>query len=514
MPGDQSFSLEEEGQLFTLHENDSFKIELEFPYEVEEEMLCRISDVESTLIFSRIKDDKSIYIWSHTLDFFSGFLDVQIFQGDCLWYEKTLDIDPHQAKLTRDQFNRMIEEIQQEADICFSLSPIAKKFFQGQNRNEWTLSSYESFRHCFAELVNVVEVICKNPIRHLRNQKVIINIEQMKRIDSNTPVWIATHGVRNLKEVNLQIIPGFDRRVPALIEQTNKITTVDVYENRLMKFFLLDLVIFLRKSVEGFARLLHSDDSYVSQLSCLRKAEAKKWQNRFVSLLQKDVFKEIQSGAFVMKGLTPVLQKHPAYRNLYRFYLRFKRILSVKVQGPPIYLSIHRTYQLYEYWCYFQLVRKFRLEGKIESTAGMFRVKEKGGMQVLLEGKDSCLLLKDGSRLYFQKTYTNQGKEAKSYTFPMRPDISMELFYNDKLDSIIVYDPKYRVARDGIREALGDMHKYRDGIIKEPFGVMDKAVQKTVIMVPDDKAKQWYQSETMEGYGMEIEVWKIVTPTN
>ncbi|MCJ7843396.1 hypothetical protein MUB24_21470 [Lederbergia sp. NSJ-179] len=68
---------------------------------------------------------------------------------------------------------------------------------------------------------------------------------------------------------------------------------------------------------------------------------------------------------------------------------------------------------------------------------------------------------------------------------------------------ILIFDPKYRVA-DNLGTALGEMHKYRDGIIHSKIG--ERAVQNVYIVTPtNSKAAQkikYFDKAYHEKYGM------------
>lgn len=68
---------------------------------------------------------------------------------------------------------------------------------------------------------------------------------------------------------------------------------------------------------------------------------------------------------------------------------------------------------------------------------------------------------------------------------------------------ILIFDPTYRVA-DNLGTALGEMHKYRDGIIHSKTG--ERAVQNVYIVTPtNSKAAQkikYFDKAYHEKYGM------------
>lgn len=71
------------------------------------------------------------------------------------------------------------------------------------------------------------------------------------------------------------------------------------------------------------------------------------------------------------------------------------------------------------------------------------------------------------------------------------------------MEGIIVFDPKYRVP-DNLGTALGEMHKYRDGIIHRL--AKKRAVQEVYILTPTraDQAERmrYFQEDFHERYLM------------
>ena len=80
----------------------------------------------------------------------------------------------------------------------------------------------------------------------------------------------------------------------------------------------------------------------------------------------------------------------------------------------------------------------------------------------------------------------------------MIPDIVIE-----GAKGIIIFDPKYRVP-DNLGTALGEMHKYRDGIIHRDTG--KRAIQEVYILTPtkDEQAEglRYFREDFQQRYKM------------
>jgi predicted component of viral defense system (DUF524 family) len=76
----------------------------------------------------------------------------------------------------------------------------------------------------------------------------------------------------------------------------------------------------------------------------------------------------------------------------------------------------------------------------------------------------------------------------------MKPDIVLEV-----ADKLYIFDPKYRLEHN-LPMALGEMHKYRDGILRESDG--SRAVEEVYIITPGEDKADFFHAEYRKHYGM------------
>lgn len=62
--------------------------------------------------------------------------------------------------------------------------------------------------------------------------------------------------------------------------------------------------------------------------------------------------------------------------------------------------------------------------------------------------------------LHFQRTFDWGVSGLQSVSHQRRPDLCLVAG-----ERVLVLDAKYRVGHDGVREGLGDNHRYRDAIV-------------------------------------------------
>lgn len=187
--------------------------------------------------------------------------------------------------------------------------------------------------------------------------------------------------------------------------------------------------------------------------------------------------------------MTVTLTKHPGYRRLHQYYLKF--LLGLTPVGQEnLDLSLERTYQLYEYWCFLKIVEYLvkRYKDEEVDASELFTVTgEHGGISLRLKhGNESAVKVNERLKVYFQRHYNHHPIDnlpgVGSYSFLMKPDIVLEKKEEDGSINTVLLDPKYRVGRKPILDALGDMHKYKDALVD---GNGKRIISAAFILVPN-----------------------------
>jgi hypothetical protein len=395
--------------------------------------------------------------------FQSGTLKISVNGQEFVTY-----IYPDQRKLTEEQYNLMIEEILEEAAICFQLCGLEIKVnASGQNRNlSWTQWSY--IERSFQKLRQIFSKVEGQPIRRLQNQTTIMKREKVQRPELVTLAWLDRK--------------GHGREIPTHVETIKTYETRDVYENQVLKQHVIDLYRLLRK-YEAV------DIDSVTVKAKRYKAILQHWVNSpFLTEINEN------KGSY---NITQTFRKHPVYRMWYEWFDKLYKHNKEGI-GLSYPIAIKDTFFLYEMWCYMQIVKILRESNLIKDTSNLFKTTRDGLFLNLVENNQSSVHLLNGMTLYFQRSYQYNTRTFHTYTQRMIPDIVME-----GKNCIIVFDPKYRVPGN-IGTALGEMHKYRDGIIHRESG--EKAVKEVYILTPtsDDQADsmRYFDVEFREKFGM------------
>lgn len=375
---------------------------------------------------------------------------------------------PDQRKLTEEQYTLMIEDILAEANICFQLSGLEIQVnTYGKSRElSWTQWSY--IERNFQQLRQIFSKIESKPIRKLKKQTTIIKREKVQRAEQTTLSWLDRK--------------GHGRDIPTHVETAKTYETINLYENQVLKQQVIDL----------FRLLRNYEEAEIESVSMKAK--------RYISILRYWMNSPFLTGIVENKGpynITQTFRKHPVYRLWYEWFGKLYKHRREGI-GFSYPIALKDTFFLYEMWCYMYVVKILRESNLIKDTSNLFKTTKDGLFLNLAENKQSSLQLLNGMTLYFQRSYQYNSKTFHTYTQRMIPDIVLE-----GNDGIIVFDPKYRIPGN-IGTALGEMHKYRDGIIHRESG--EKAVKKVNILTPtsDDQVDslRYFDVEFRENFGM------------
>ncbi|MFB3164530.1 DUF2357 domain-containing protein [Neobacillus sp. 179-J 1A1 HS] len=373
---------------------------------------------------------------------------------------------PDDRKMTEEQFNGMLEEILQEANSCFQFSGL-ETFVNASGRNReitWTQWSY--IDQSFTQLKQLFSKIEKQPFRGIEKHVTMMKREKVKHSEQVTLRWLD--------------VKGYGGDIPSHVQNEKKLETFNLYENQVLKQQLQDLSRLLRKyeNVELEA---------VARKSAKYRGIVERWLN-------SPFIREITAnkGSYT---ITQKFRKHPVYRNWYQWFDTLYKHNREGI-GFDYPISLKDTFQLYEMWCFMKIVKILREARLVLNTSRLFQTKKDGIFLGLAENKESKIQLIGGLSLFYQRMYQFNTKRFHTFTQRMIPDI---VFEGEK--GIIIFDPKYRVP-DNLGTALGEMHKYRDGIIHRDTG--KRAVQEVYILTPtkDEHAEglRYFREDFQQNY--------------
>lgn len=410
-------------------------------------------------------DERFIY-GEVTMPFQSGQISFEI-EGTV--YETYLYADSR--KMTQEQFDHMISDILKEASLCFKHSEVKIGIQADERSRELTLAQWSYINSSFSSLSSIVRGIMVLPIRMLRAKDQFVRRENVKNVDTRMMGWLE----RNLGRRSTGLIPEF-------VHSSVREETFDVYENAILKKWLLEL----RRLIDRYGEI-----HYLKNVSDQSKA----YSDQIRGWLRSPFFRDMRPYEGMVSE-TQVFRKHPVYRLAYKWFDRLYTHGREQI-GFDFHYPLQETFSLYEIWCYLQVVRLFREQGMLKDSSGLYRVTKEGCFLHLSQHGESVVKLKNGMQLFYQRAYRyNQNSRSfYTYTQEMIPDIVLETG-----NHIHILDPKYRVSGN-LGMALGEMHKYRDGILNSETN--ERAVESVFILTPEPARNlRYFESEFHRKYGM------------
>jgi len=124
--------------------------------------------------------------------------------------------------------------------------------------------------------------------------------------------------------------------------------TADVYENRLVKLYVKQLELRVRRLVHIFRAGLLADSAGVAQLLLSQLVSAQR-KARFLESVTTPAYLPIQ--------VTMALINRPLYRAAFEGYLEFHRTVAVRLESPALDAPLENLPHLYQVWGLLEVVK-------------------------------------------------------------------------------------------------------------------------------------------------------------
>lgn len=351
-----------------------------------------------------------------------------------------------------------------------------------------------------------IRYINDHPQRLLSRRSENVSIERLKRVDSSVRRAV----IRRLGSGKFIRIPSTSHvreNIPAIRNQE----TLDTPEHRWLR---------LNLSLIGE----HLAELHVSVVAEIGKYEAT--NRRIPKRLQAEerelarsvrVLEELQSlrifeGIEVAPppGFTSLsLVGGVGYGTAYRAITVLR--LGLDIEGDCIDFSVRDVHDLYEVWCFLELVRLVTsLVGGKTDTASLVQIEESGIRVRLRRGAHSIISFSGvpGGR----KILLSYNPAFPGLTGDQRPDVLLCLQQLGWPDLVVVFDAKYRLdASDDYKRRFGTVgppqdavnviHRYRDAIV---VGSAERELERPVVKgaalfpLSADESRDFYASPLFE----------------
>lgn len=250
--------------------------------------------------------------------------------------------------------------------------------------------------------------------------------------------------------------------VPAVISQRFYQENIDTPENRLLKYFLESL----DKVINQLLMSIDNNDGYIKDQLLFYKRQVQDYlSDRWTSEVGRMDYLPLNS---------QVLQKKEGYRDIFKYFLNFE--LAFRLEWDEVEDQIkgyeRKLSELYEYWCYFKLVKVLdKLSGKKLSYNDLYTLNtDKWSIKVKkgINSVQKFILHIDNQEINTELMYNrlfSKNTRFKSYSLPFRPDYTLLIEY-DNDHYFVHFDAKYR--------SEGQVLAYYDNIAQEQSNETDE----------------------------------------
>lgn len=383
-----------------------------------------------------------------------------------------LYVYPDKRKLSQQAFHRMLQDILQEAVICFQQTGFTQHVSASNFTKKPSILQWRYIEQNMLQLRTIFLKISERPLRKLKQHDEFCRREHVKQVTNKTMRWLEIYGPAR----------GSSPSVPSeIVRVSKKQETYDVFENRVIVRNLTDLQNLLRIYKLASPEIKHRAEQYLDWISSWKRQP-----------FLKNV--PMATGSI---PITQVFRKHPTYRLWFDWFYALNEFkdITLDMKHP---LALKDTFVLYEMWCFMQIIKCVRQLGLLDDSSSLIVFEDAQYFLHLKENHESEIRLKDGGSIYFQKTIQSNSNPYYSYTQRMIPDIVIE-----KEGNLYILDPKYRVHAN-IHMALAEMHKYRDGILCRETD--NRVVKEVYILTPQQgemsAAKDFYNEDFQRKYQM------------
>jgi hypothetical protein len=390
----------------------------------------------------------------------------------------SIDIEVFPTKIDyqkdyRDIMNEVNEEIY---SLAFAL--MGKTYLETRlvDTKHQTNAEFISILRCiFDDLEKAIKRVIENPKHNVETIEFIRRLEKSRVPSRNTINYLRKHPSA-LVENQHGFIKGKDKNyIATTVIDKRKITTIDIYENRFVKYMITNIIKRLNAVVKNIViNILNNKANNKANNNSNNtddKVNLYKFLKKKISLLKKHLkngFSNV-SNLTGKKTMSLVFQMAPGYRVVYKKYIMLSKGLAL---GDGLYqMTPKKLYLLYEMWCYMKIHHILSDLGYEVEEYGILKYKYNGFYLTLSQDSEAKMIYsnkKNRLELWYNKSYL-------SPTTNQRPDTVLNIRdLNNKDDNrIYIFDAKYRINVEDrgvvgpVEDDINVMHRYRDAIVSK-----------------------------------------------
>lgn len=378
----------------------------------------------------------------------------------------------------RTEYKTMLHDITSHFTdlVMMQGAPVTQQFEVDPNENSNTLYQQFAFMKSLVDSEEFEEALNKilyNPIHKWTGTTIEKDICSVKKLGRQEIRQIASSKNR-LPLGEGTTIGDHISSVPRRLSVSYKKDTVDVAENRFVKFVL--------QSFSSFCSTIQQCKNASPRL----KTEAELTANKLTGWLSRSFFLDVSNLQTITLN-SPALQRKEGYREMLQAWMMSKLAAQITWKGGDnVYQAGKRNVAaLYEYWVFFKLLdivkQTFHLELKeddekklVKTDQDRINLELKQGHTKMIGGQFREASRTLNVRLYYNRTFSTseQLDKSGSWTTAMRPDYTLSIWPGDIKETeaeeqdLIVhihFDAKYKLDRILLNEKEPDeTHTFED----------------------------------------------------
>lgn len=377
----------------------------------------------------------------------------------------SFDIEVFPSKIDyRKDYKEIMREVNEEIySLAFGL--IGNTYLKTNlidTKNQTNAEFINILKCIFDDLEKAIKRVIANPKHNVETVEVLRKTEKAKSPSRNTISYLRSHPNALVKRED-GFIKGKDGNyIATMVVDKRKVTTVDIYENRFVKYMITKIIKRLKvieNNIYSNREASKGKSEYINFLGNKRKILEKYIKHDFNNI--RDITAK--------KTMSLVFQMAPGYKEIYKKYIMLSKGLAL---GDGLYqMTPKKLYALYEMWCYMKIHSILSDLGYKVLEYGILKYKDNGLYLNLNQDSEAKMIYaSDRNRLelWYNKSYS-------SPTTNQRPDtvLCIKNLNNEDDNRIYIFDAKYRINVDKngligpVEDDINVMHRYRDAIVSK-----------------------------------------------
>jgi hypothetical protein len=369
-----------------------------------------------------------------------------------------LDVAPAPDKLGKDFFQQVVEDLRLTGPEWLLGAESAQQAFGESGHVMSVHLAYGRLKRFGLAYVEALRRVRARPLSILRSERRLVPAHGVRRIDARTLLAIArspgaaaeiSHRRHHCGAV------GVLYDVPVSREDVNS-PAHHILLNGM--FAVIHRIRWVREELARLAgtRTMQARTPMAPRLAVRTKLLGE-LEDGLREICRSAPFSAVSRREISAAGLN-VISGHPVYARAFRLGWQTLRS-GVEGDTSEELFAISPTWEIYERWCFLQVVKALQA-----LFPGLAWTRKKGSSadRVRVGGKCGSLSIE----VHLQRTFPavdrrTDGKPFYSISAERRPDIVVT-WQSASSSGMVVFDAKYRVARQYVLEAMESAHIYKD----------------------------------------------------